>query len=397
VLLCFLAQNLGMGFAFGSVGPLLTSTEQHFGISRTSASMGMSLIMLAIGGLSPLLGGLMSRTSIRGCMIVGALLGATGYWGLALLNSFQLALVMYALIGTSVCLLAILGPLILVSRWFNNNRAKTLSIVNLPLVLFVTPYVVAEVLPRYGRFGMLGAMGTAFLLLAPALLLLVERPSLTGRQEPVGAVKHATDAGDSAGAILRRPAFWLLSLGIGITAGAGSGFVVHIVPFGIEQQMSLPAASALLSVYAGAGIVGTLLFGWIADRLGPPAALVISAFCQALLWWGLLQVSGVPLYMVAALLGICVVPLVTLHGAAISQMFRPASVSRAMGFSYSIKLPFIFGFAPAVGWMFDALGHYRVPFLVTAGLMTLATLSFYLMLLNLRKRGSVSADSPLAS
>ena len=390
VLLCFLAQNCAMGFAFGSFGPMLASTEQHFGVSRTVASTGMSLIMLAIGGLSPILGSLMQRASIRNWMITGALLSAIGYWGLALLHSFQLALLMYAFVGTGVCLVAILGPLMLVSRWFDENRAKVLSLVNLPIVLFVTPYLVAEVLPQHGRFGMLGAMGTAFLLLVPAFLLLVEHPPAATARPGAAAAGQAA-IGESSAAILKRPAFWLLSLGIGIMAGAGSGFVVHVVPFGVEKQMSLPAASALLSVYAGAGIFGTLLFGWIADRLGPPAALVISAFCQALLWWGLLEVDGVPLYLVAGLLGICVVPLVTLHGAALSHMFGAAVVGRAMGYSYSVKLPFIFGFAPAMGWMFDALGAYRAPFLLTAGLMALSSVSFYLMLLSLRKQRSVAA------
>ena len=84
VLLCFLAQNLAMGFAFGSFGPLLASTEQHFGVTRTVATTGMSLILLAIGGLSPLLGGLLQKVSVRSAMIGGAALSALGYWGLAL-------------------------------------------------------------------------------------------------------------------------------------------------------------------------------------------------------------------------------------------------------------------------------------------------------------------------
>jgi MFS family permease len=377
VLLCFLAQNCAMGLAFGSFGPLLASTEQQFGVSRALASAGMGVTMLAIGGLSPLLGSLLQRSSVRTWMIVGALLSAAGYAGLAVFHSFPLAVAMYALVGAGVCLLAILGPLVLVSRWFDDNRGKVLSLVNLPLMLFVTPYVIAEMLPRQGRFGVLVGMGAIFVLLIPALMLLVERPA--GLKAPDKAGSEEPVAAESAASILRRPAFWLLSLGIGLVAGAGTGFVVHIVPFGVEKQMPLAAASGVLSVYAGAGILGTLLFGWIADRAGPAAALIISAGCQAFLWWALVQTDGPALYLAAALLGVCVVPLVTLHGAALSAMFGAASVGRAMGFSYSIKLPFIFVFAPAMGWMFQVLGTYRVSFLATAGLMAFAALSFCLM------------------
>lgn len=395
VLLCALAQNCAMGFAFGSFGPLLASTEEHFGVSRAVATMGMSVVMLAIGGLSPFLGNFLQLVSVRGGMLLGALLSSIGYWGLAITDSFTVALAMFGLIGVGVCLSAILGPLTLISRWFETNRGKMLSLVNLPVVLFLTPYLVAELLPIYGRFALLGGLGTVCAVLALLMLLLVEHPPVQA-QRAVGGAGSAVAGGEGLTSIFKRPAFWLLSLGIGIMAGSGTGFVVHIVPFGMGKQMTLQSASALLSVYAAAGIAGTLFFGWLCDRIGPPAALVISATCQALLWWGFLHADGVSLYVLAAVLGICVVPLVMLHGAAISQMFDAASVSRAMGYSYSIKLPFIFGFAPGLGLMFERFGGYDLPFLMTAVMLAVAGASFYLMLLILRRQKAI-AVAPITS
>ena len=392
VLLCALAQNCGMGFAFGSFGPLLASTEEHFGVSRAVATMGMSVIMLAIGGLSPFLGNFLQLVSVRWGMLLGALFNAVGYWGLAVTDSFAVALAMFGLIGVGVCLMAILGPLTLISRWFQTNRGKTLSLVNLPIVLFLTPYLVAELLPLYGRFALLGGLGTVCAVLALLMLMLVEHPPVQAQRTGGGAASGAT-RGEGLASIMKRPTFWLLSLGIGIMAGSGTGFVVHIVPFGMGKQMTLQSASALLSVYAAAGIAGTLFFGWLCDRIGPPAALVISASCQALLWWAFLHADGVSLYVLAAVLGICVVPLVMLHGAAISQMFDAATVSRAMGYSYSIKLPFIFGFAPALGLMFERFGGYDLPFQMTAVLLAVAGASFYLMLLMLRRHKAIAVGA----
>ena len=398
VLLCFLAQNLAMGFAFGSFGPLLASTEQHFGVTRAVATTGMSLITLAIGGLSPLMGGLLQKVPVRTAMMGGAALSAMGYWGLALLPSFSLALAMFALIGVGVCLMGILGPLTLINRWFAADRAKILSIVNLPLALFATPFIVAELLPDYGRLVILGGIGTIFVLLIPMLLMIVEDPARIGQTargkdthaEGAAGGKTASDRPLSTGEILASPAFWMLSLAIGVMAGSGTAFVVHIIPFGMERQLSLQSASGLLSVYAGAGIFGTLLFGWIADRITPPAALVLTTFCQALLWWGMLHAVGLPLFVLAALLGICVVPLTTLHGAALSQLVGPSSISRAMGISYAIKLPFIFSFAPLVGLLFDRAGGYRLPFLITAATLAVACLCFGLMVFSMRKQKQIS-------
>jgi MFS family permease len=379
VVVCFLVQNVAMAMAFGTFGPMLASTEEHFGVSRAVAATGMSFITLAIGGLSPLLGSLLQRVPVRSAMISAALLSSVGYCGLAFVNPFQLALLMYGLIGTGVCLLGILGPLVLINRWFETNRAKVLSLVNLPIALFVTPYIVATFLPIYGRFAIFCVIATIFLLIIPLLFSLVERPVMAANPaNPVDRVDvRKPELSKDSRSISRNPAFWLVSLGIGVIAGAGIAFVVHIVPFGMDRNLSLPAASALLSVYSGCGIFGTLLLGWLADRIGPPTTLVIAAAAMSGLWWSLLHITGVPLYVVAALIGVFGVPVVTLHGAALSEIFGVDRISRAMGCSYLIKLPFIFTFAPVVGLLFDRSGGYQLPFLFIVGLLAVAAVCFY--------------------
>jgi cyanate permease len=405
VLLSFLAQNLSMGFAFGSFGPLLASTEQQFGVTRAVAAMGMSLIMLAIGVLSPLIGSLLQHLSVRIAMIGGALLSATGYWGLAILPSFTLALLMFGLIGAGVSVLAILGPPTLVSRWFLSDKAKMLSIVNLPIALFLTPYIVAAILPNLGRFAILGTIGTICLLLIPFLLLIEDDPARIGqaawgsdsRSLQTAVTGTATNRPLSSREILTSGPFWLLAFGIGLMAGSSTVFMVHIVPFGIERQMSLQTAASLLSVYGGAGIIGTLLFGWIADFIGPPAALVLSALCQTLLWYGLLHVTGLPLFLLAGLLGICVVPGPTLHGAALNNLFGPINISSAMGISYAVMLPFILSFAPFVGFLFARAGGYRLPFLLMAGMLALACLFFLLMAIDSRRQKTFAVATAISS
>ena len=291
IVICFFAQNLAMAMAFGTFGPMLASTEVHFGVSRGVAATGMGFIMLSIGALSPVLGSLLQRIPVRLAMLAGALVSSAGYWGLALVQSFKVALLMYGLIGAGVCLLGILGPLVLINRWFATNRAKTLSLVNLPIALFLTPYIIAGVLPAYGRFTVLCVMGAAFLLMVPLLLSLVEHPVTVANTTAIADKADIRDPepNEGIGSILSNPAFWLVSLGIGVIAGAGTAFVVHIVPFGMDKAMSAHAASALLSVYSGCGIFGTLLLGWLADRIGPPTTLVIAAAVMAVLWWGLFR------------------------------------------------------------------------------------------------------------
>lgn len=373
---CFLAQNLVMGVAYGSFGPLLAANQAHLNVGRAVAAMGMSLNTLALALVAAVAGGLMQRFNVRAVMVTGVLISAAAYLGLAFTDSFAIALVCYALVGVGIALAAILSPLALVTRWVSTGRGKALSIVNLPFALFVCPFVIGAVLPDVGRAGVLIGLGCILLALAPLLLLLVrERPPVY----PGGEAHAAANAmaPQSARHVLRSPGFWLVSLGIGLMAGCGIVFVVHIVAFGSGIGLSMVSATGLLSIYAGAGLVGTPLFGWLADRLGPPNALILSGGCQALLWSMLLVAKGPALFLIAAGLGICCTPLVTLHGAALSALFDQATVARAMGFSYLFKLPFIFSFGPAAGALFDTTGDYRIPFLLCSGIMGCATLSFF--------------------
>lgn len=398
VLLAFLAQNCAMGFAFGSFGPLLASSEQHFGVTRAVVATGMSALMLALGLLSPIVGSALQRVSIRSVLIGGAVISAAGYIGLALSTSFVVAIAMFMLVGAGVCLLGIIAPLTLVARWFVTARAKALSFVNLPILLFVTPYLIAELLPQFGRTTILLCIGAIFIILIPLLGLVVDAPEKV-QQKPWGyrtsgensdpARSKSTQSLLSTRDIISSSAFWIVSLGMGIMAGAGSAYVVHIIPFGVEQQMSLQLASVLLSVYAGSGIVGTLFVGWFADRVGPPLALVAMAFSQAVLWWGLLHVAGPSLYLLAAFMGICGVPLTTVHGAAIGTLFGAENISRVMGFSYLIKLPFLFSFAPLIGLLFDQTGDYRLPFLLTSVSLFVVWGAFLLLVYMVRPNAQV--------
>jgi hypothetical protein len=293
-------------------------------------------------------------------------------------------------------LLGVIAPLTLITRWFVTARARALSIVNLPILLFATPFVIGELLPAHGRPAILIGIAAIFAVLMPLLSFVVDRPEQVGLKPWGVSIVHgaAQAAGSSMPvplrSILSDTSFWIVSLGVGAIAGAGSAYVVHIIPFGVEQQMTLKGAAVMLSVYSGCGIFGTLLFGWLADRAGPVVALGTTAFCQSILWWGLVQVNGASLYAASALMGVCVVPINTLHGAAISTLFTGSSVARAMGYSYLVKLPFLFTFAPFVGLLFDRNGEYHLPFLLMSGVLGAVCAMFVLLVVRDQRRGQAA-------
>ncbi|MEJ7935843.1 MFS transporter [Sphingobium sp. AN558] len=372
-----------MGFAFGSFGPLLASTEQHFGINRPAASLGMAFVTLAVGGLAPFLGNVMQIVPVRYAMAGGCLLSAVGYFGLATLNYYPLALFMFILTGAGISLSGIIGPLTVISRWYKDGRGAALSIAELPIFILVMPFVIGSVLPQVGRSVILATIAVIFVAIAPLFLLLRDplhdRFSTTGD----GAVTSSRVIVDDAGGpvltnlqILSMRPFWLLSLAMGIMSGASLAFYVHIVAFAMDRGMTLLAAGGMLSAYGAAGLVGVLLWGRIADWRGPPQTLALTSFLLTLLWLAMLMVPTGGLYLVAAGLGLCATPMLTLHGAALSGLIPSNSASRAMGLSYGIKLPFLFVAAPAIAFIFESTGGYTVPFGVIAAIMALCCILF---------------------
>jgi predicted MFS family arabinose efflux permease len=404
VAVCAVAQNLALGIAFGSFGPLLASNEAHFETTRTVATIGMSVTAVSVGIFAMLLGKLFTHVMIRTAMMGAAFISAIGYAGLAVLPSIYMALPMYALIGLSISVLGIIGPVALVNRWIQDGRGRALGLINLPIVLVLMPFIVAELLPSYGRTGVLLGLGALFLALIPLLrTFIVDFPGQNdqlpaksidagSRDEPLRGHPEPRRIDEA----LRRPHFWLVSVGIGIISGTTGAFVVHSVPFALEKAVSLSSAGALLSVFAAGGLVGAPLLGWIVDRLGGPLTLAVSAACQAALWASLPFGDLGMLYPLAALLGMCAAPINVLHQATMSELLTPDSVSRGIGISYLVKLPFLFSMPPLVSVLFEQSAGYQFSFIVMAGALVVACLCFLAAVVGRAERRTFSEAAPSA-
>jgi sugar phosphate permease len=261
-----------------------------------------------------------------------------------------------------------------------------LGIVYLPLAISVMPYVIASILPGLGRTTVLLLMAVTMIGTLPFLWFLLEKP-VEGTGDKSQSVQAAATRDSTAGGdrlltkteLFTNPYFWVLSVAMAILAGAGSVFQVHAVPFGTGRGMSLPAAAMLLSTQSIFGLPGTLLFGWASDRFGSLATLAFLNFYCGVLWL-LLYGAGEPfLFVISALMGPAVTPIIMLHGAATAELFSLSNVSRAMGFGYLIKLPFLFGFVPVAALLFEWSGSYELPFMITAGLLFLNALGFLII------------------
>lgn len=383
---CMLANNFTLGLVFGSFGALLLSNEQAFGVARDTISFGMSVVVTTMGIAALVMGNLVRSLTPRISIAIGIIAVACALGGLGLTTNFTVALVMWALIGFGTAIAALLGPVALAAEFFPGRSGKMLAMVNMPIVLFLSPWATTSLLQVLGR-------EATHLLMAALLLpiLIVVLRSLPGTSVVDNDEKHVTKD-TPAGAIFARPDFWLISLGIAVIASTGTAYVVHAIPFARSEDMSVAGSALMMSIYSGAGLVGVPLFGWLADKLGAPRALALSGAIQCLCWAGL-ALSPTSFFLVlSALLGTATTPLTTLHGTAMAQLFGVDGVGKSMGYSYAIKLPFLFVAPPAVGYAFLHMGDYRPAFLVVAISLFLAVV---LLMIGSVARG-LKASLPVA-
>lgn len=377
-------------------GAALTTLQRDLGVGRADVSFALGLMLLVLGTVSPIVGGMLQRMSVRTMMLLGAAANCVGYVLLAHIDQlWQLLAIFAVLIGPGACMLGMIPASTLVSRWFERDPGKALAITNVPAFILLVPPIAAILVEQGGTRALFLALAGAFALLMPLLMLLAERPSDLGqemRRDLSGAKPRETASAPTEAlasrAILGDLRFWLLSLGVGIVTGAGTIYTTPIIPIATDRGVDLAAASLPLSAFGAGTIAGALIFGYLIDKFGPLPTLIMNVVLQIILWSGLALASSLmSLVVVGALLGTCLGALVALHSAAIHEVLGPPSFSRAMGYSYFLKVPFLFSLAPLGGYLYDQLGSYDLSLFMVSGLSTLSGVLFIGLLLLQRKQG----------
>ncbi|MFT4054145.1 MAG: MFS transporter [Novosphingobium sp.] len=364
VAICFFIMNCTLGANFAAYGALVEAIQREYGTSRALASMGISMVTLALGLLAPLVGGLLRKVSIRTVILTGLALNGGGYLLLTQATGIGAFLAIYGLlIGPGFALAGVVPCTAIVSNWFAEGRGRAIGLINIPLGNALLPLAAAALMAHFGLSGALAGNGLLLLALFPLAWFLVDTPERIG-QAPLGRVATAAvPVGEPplrAIEILRLPQFAVLTLGVALLSAAGLVMVAHLVPLALDRGIPLAQASLLLSVFGLAGLIGAPLFGWLADRIGAGRSMAALSLAWIAPWLALL-VAGDSLPLLLALafvIGLLSNGILTLFGVLAGEWLGDANVPLGMGLCYLFKIPFLFAAAPLAGAMFDRSGSY---------------------------------------
>ncbi|WP_255326481.1 CynX/NimT family MFS transporter [Sphingobium sp. EM0848] len=383
----FLAQNVAVGCAFGAFGVTVLPLQEKFGASRGGATLALALCVLMMGAASPVAGTLIGRIGLRWLMTIGTLLSAAGYALLAVTPGMTAVLLLYALpIGVG---LAMFGPFpssVLASNWFPSNPGPALGVANVPLFVALLPVIGSVLIRDHGLTALYLMLAVLHLLALPFMLTIADGPV---DQHHPSVHDHAAHGMLPTGAVLGRPAFWVMCLGAGYINAAGITGVSHLAAFAAEKGVAANHAALLLSIMGGAAMLGALATGLLCGRLGAARTLALIAIVVCLSWLILSTTLNFIFMAIAALLmgagGAGVFPAVNMLA---GRLFGQASLPRVMGLFGLFTLPLIFCLPPLAGVLHDAVGGYGP----VVGIIIGGTAMVALMFMTMGRR-TVPADA----
>jgi len=345
--------------------------QMRLHVGETLSSLGIPAVSLSTALCAPFVGELAARYSLRLVMLVGSLLLVAGFALLTVATNLPLYLVAYGVLLGPGMAVGVILPSTLTTRWFTVNRGKALGFISTPVVVAAVPLITTWVLLTHGLPAAYLVLAAIAMVTVLGSLFVVDHPPGTPAETAMAAAGvPATASGLTMVQLMRSTRFWGLTLAFIASAVSSIVLTVHMVPMAHTWGLSAKLAASLLAIMSLIGIIGTNLFGWVADRLGAVPALVLVVLDGGVLWLLLLIHPSYPAAAaIIGLIGLHAAGVVPVFTAALSEVFGKESFSRAYGLVQLIILPFSVLCVPAAAMSYTRTGSYAVTVIAIAAFL----------------------------
>lgn len=381
---CFLVNFSESGIGGPVVSVFLVPMSQEYGWSRGLISSAVTVGSWGAGLISPAMGALVDRVGAR-WVLVGSLTGMT--LATVSLGFIQHVAQLFISLGVGRALLmggAAIGASVAVSNWFIRQRGRAMGYAYLGTRVGATvlPLAALFLIENIGWRMAWVALGIGLFLLAaiPSALVVRRRPEDMGLlpdgvSEPPSAERRPSEPSFGLQAALRTRTLWLLSVASLCHSLAGPALQLHQVPYFLDRGLSSVEAVTSLSLFGLFSAFGTVLWGYVAERVPVRVLLTVLLAVNAVTMVGLVQVSsfgGAVLF--AFVYGLSFGGTRTIPMVLWSDYYGRASLGAIRGFTAPFTLV-AHGLGPLLaGLVFDASRSYTAAFLLFAGSYGLSAL-----------------------
>jgi MFS family permease len=342
VLACFLVALFIFGFGLYGHGVYVTELQRLRGWSASLISGAITLTFLLSSIFATFTHELMARFGSKRLILLGIAALAASMILLAFATEpWQLyaAFVLMSLGWTGMGVVVIAT---IVSSWFVHRRGLAISIafngascggvVVAPLLLLLVEKIGFPV-------AMLAAMAIMVVVLVPIVVVWIgPRPPISDLPErqtrhPSPSQTPDTQNNISRAMVVRRLAFWTISVPFALALMAQIGFIVHEIAL-LEPKIGRAGAGLAVALTTFMAVIGRLCLGMVVDRLNPRLVTAASLVSQAVALLAIIQTDDASvLFAACAIFGFTIGNLITLPPLIIHREFDAAAFAVVMGLS----------------------------------------------------------------
>jgi MFS family permease len=271
------------GVIFGTticaLGIFIVPVMQTFECTSEQAARAATFFILAMFVAAPGVGWLLDRVSARAVIIPGILVMAGGYLGAAASRNIHGFTVAMAVGGAGVGACTYVPASVVIANWFDQKRGRAFGILlgvqSVGSAAF--PWLISHSIENLSwRTTLLWIAASGLIVCLPIAAGVRTRPAASPSSR--NSFREGTGSCDGlrVNEALGRLPFWLLGLGQIFTGVSFQGTYLYIVPYLSTVGYDSNTAASLYGLENLASLPGYLIFGWLADRWGAKAALILG-------------------------------------------------------------------------------------------------------------------------
>ncbi|MCY1038877.1 MFS transporter [Staphylococcus nepalensis] len=394
-----LCVSVGLGKAAlnNSAGLFLSPVSQDLNVGVGSLTIYLSVSSIATLLFLPFGGKLLSKYSARLVLFFAIIFQAGAFALFGLMNSIWGWYLLAIPLAIGGVFITVIGGPVLIERWFSKGKGLALGILSAIgglLGVFAQP-IIGALISQFGWRNAYFITGLGVLIIvAPIILLLIRNSPKDKNTKAYGDTSTDIDShkqiqnieGIAYTTAKKTPAFFLLALFFFIIT-AISSFTMHVPTYLVNHGQKVSIAGAMMSALMVGVFVGSLVFGYLTDKIGAKKvgllAMILGLIATILLiaMPDFIVVVAVALF----LFGVFTSSIGTIAPAMASSLFGSKDYSQIYSTS-SIGLALASIVAlPAYGFIYDISGSYTTGLIIIILLFVVNIIAIILAFKNKEK------------
>lgn len=399
LILIGLCVSVGLGKAAlnNSAGLFLSPVSQDLNVGVGSLTIYLSVSSIVTLLFLPFGGKLLSKYSARLVLFFAIVLQAGAFALFGLMNSIWGWYLLAIPLAIGGVFITVIGGPVLIERWFSKGKGLSLGILSAIgglLGVFAQP-IIGALISQFGWRNAYFITGLGVLIIVtPIILLLIRNSPKDKNTKAYGDTSTDIDPhkqiqnieGIAYTTAKKTPAFFLLALFFFIIT-AISSFTMHVPTYLVNHGQKVSIAGAMMSALMVGVFVGSLVFGYLTDKIGAKKvgllAMILGLIATILLiaMPDFIVVVAVALF----LFGVFTSSIGTIAPAMASSLFGSKDYSQIYSTS-SIGLALASIVAlPAYGFIYDISGSYTTGLIIIILLFVVNIIAIILAFKNKEK------------